>query len=155
MNLAVTLLLAAGLLQTPADFSGTWRMDESRSESPTYVEFVGPMTVTLKHTPAGLVVDTRRGDKTETIVYRMEGGDVALAGGSGAPGSRAYWSGSVLVTETVRSINGQTVRTKETRRLGPAGEMQMETLLIVEHGYTLQRGKNYNAAKDIFVKATR
>ena len=154
MNLAVTLLFAVGLVQTPADFSGTWRMDEARSESPTYVEFVGPMTVTLTHTPAGLVIDTRRGGKSETIVYRMENSDVALAGGSGAPGSRAYWNGEALITETVRSVNGQTVRTKETRQLGPAGEMQTETLLIVEHGYTLQRGKNYNAARDVFVKAT-
>lgn len=155
MNLVLTLLVAAGLIQTHPDFSGTWRMDESRSESPTYVEFVGPMTVTLKHTAAGLVIDTRRGDKSETIIYRMDPSDVALAGGSGIPGSRAYWDGSTLITETVRTINGQTVRTKETRRLGPAGEMQIETLLIVEHGYTLQRGKNYNAARDVFVKTVR
>jgi hypothetical protein len=60
----------------------------------------------------------------------------------------------MLVTEAVRDIQGQTVTTKETRRLNPDGnEMLVETMLVVQHGYSLRGTPNYGTGKDIFVRS--
>ena len=34
-----------------------------------------------------------------------------------------------------------------------AGELTVESLLIVEHGYTLRGSQNYGSGKDVFKKA--
>ena len=43
--------------------------------------------------------------------------------------------------------------TKEARRLGENGsEMLVETVLVVQHGYTLKGTQNYGAGKDVFTR---
>jgi len=60
-----------------------------------------------------------------------------------------YWEGPKLITETVRDVNGQTVRTKEVRVLEAAGsEMSVDTLLVVEHGYSQRGAQNYGSGKE-------
>ena len=57
--------------------------------------------------------------------------------------------------KTVRDVNGQTVRTKEVRVLEAAGtEMSVDTLLVVEHGYSQRGAQNYGSGKDIYKKQT-
>jgi len=54
----------------------------------------------------------------------------------------------------IRTISGQTVTTRETRRLSAGGdEMIVESVLVVQHGYTLSGTKNYGAGTDVFVRA--
>jgi hypothetical protein len=57
------------------------------------------------------------------------------------------------VTETQRTISGQTVTVKEVRSLGPGGaDMTVETTVIVQHGYSMSGAKNYSNSKDVFTK---
>lgn len=160
-SVLVTFLVALALsLTTPAqsrpDFSGTWTMDLARSESPTYPDFVGPVTLVISQTPAELRIETRRGSPpgTSTAIYQIrEVRDaprtVAREGGPGSP--IAYWDGTALVTEGVLSVQGKTVQTRERRTLDvAAAEMRVESILIVEHGYSLRGTKNYGKADDVF-----
>lgn len=153
------LALVAGLAtslsaQARPDFSGTWTMDEGRSESPTHEGFVGPVTWMIRQSPQELVIDVTRGAKTVTLTYRLY--EKAPAGApAGVPSYRGYWDGDKLVTETAQNIQGQTVTTREIRALESGGrEMRVERLIQVEHGYTLRGAQNYNTAKDLFKKVS-
>ena len=64
-----------------------------------------------------------------------------------------HWDGTTLVTEMVRSINGQTVTTRESRRLtADETEMLVDTVLVVQHGYSLKGTQNYGAGKDVYTR---
>jgi hypothetical protein len=57
------------------------------------------------------------------------------------------------VTESAREIQGSTVTTKQIHSLDRTGmEMTVETIVRVEHGYTIEGTKNFGAAKDVFKK---
>ena len=71
-----TFALVAGLSiglnpQARPDFSGTWTMDEARSESPTHEGFAGPVTWVIRQSPEELIVEVKRGPKTATFTYRI------------------------------------------------------------------------------------
>jgi hypothetical protein len=135
--------------QTRPDFSGTWAMDRTRSESAMQADPIGPTTVVITTLPAGLQIATTRDDKTATIVYKLDGSSSPIPGGT----ATSHWEGATLITETVREIQGQTVTTKESRRLAAGGsEMLVETLLVVQHGYTLKGTQNYGSGKDVFTR---
>jgi hypothetical protein len=58
-------------------------------------------------------------------------------------------------TETLGDVNGMTVRTKAVYALQASGtELTIESLVVVEHGYTLRGGKNYGSVKDVFKRMT-
>ncbi|HJZ73980.1 MAG TPA: hypothetical protein VKE51_19710 [Vicinamibacterales bacterium] len=130
------------------DFSGTWTMDRSRSESAMQADPIGPTTVAITQTPTGLEIATTRDGRTATIAYKLDGSPSPIPGGS----ATSHWEGATLVTETVRDIQGQTVTTKESRRLNDKGEMLVDTVLVVQHGYTLKGTQNYGAGKDVFTR---
>jgi hypothetical protein len=148
------LLICSLALPLPAhaqnrpDFAGTWSMDRSRSESAMQADPIGPTTVVISHTAAGLQIATTRDNRTATVVYKLDGSPSPIPGGT----ATSRWEGAALVTETVRDIQGQTVTTKESRRINEAGEMLVETVLVVQHGYTLKGTQNYGAGKDVFTR---
>jgi hypothetical protein len=162
IRLALTLI-ATTLFFPPAapraqqarpNFSGTWTMDQSRSESPHYPDFVGPVTLVITHTPTEMTIETRRGEKTSTVTYRVYDSENAPVGTTGNAASKSYWNGMTLVADGVRNVQDATVRTREIRSLDSTGEeMTVETTLIVEHGYTLAGTKNYGTGKDVFRKS--
>ena len=155
--LTLALLLPSRVpAQTKPDFSGTWTMDVSRSESPTYQEFVGPVTLVIRQTASELSIETRRGDKVETAVYKLHPSQTLTPALAGAPDARAFWRGMNLVSEAHRNINNVTVTAREVRSLNSsAAEMVVETIMEVQHGYTLSGTKNYGTAKDVFTRASR
>jgi hypothetical protein len=145
----VIAIPAAAQAQTRPDFSGTWSMDLSRSESAMQTDPIGPTTVAIEQTPTQLTMTTARDGKSTTVVYRLDGTPTQIPGGT----ATSRWNGSSLVTETVRTIQGQTVTTNETRHLNPAGdELLVESVLVVQHGYTLRGAQNYGAGKDVFTR---
>jgi hypothetical protein len=151
---AVLALTASPPAQSRPDFSGTWTLDESRSASATHDGFVSPVVWTIRQTADALTVDIRRGPRTSTLVYRIYPKRLIGAPADGALAHRAFWEGDRLVTETIQTIQGQTVITEETRALLPGGrEMQVDRIVKVEHGYTLRGAQSYNAAKDVFVRS--
>src|SRR5262245_10170275 len=151
-----TVLIAALAFPTAThaqgkpDFSGTWTMDQTRSESAVQSDPIGPVTVVIAQTPTELRVETTRKQGTSVITYKLDGSEIKIPGGT----AKTHWDGSTLVVEAVRDVQGQTVTTKETRRLsGDGNEMLVETMLVVQHGYSLRGTPNYGAGKDIFVRS--
>jgi hypothetical protein len=141
-----------GALQVPADFSGTWTMDLEHSESPHQGTGFEVPTLVIRQTPAAVSVETRRPSGTTTVNYTMSSAK-APEPGPATPG-RAYWDGAVLVTEGTRVVQGQTVSLRERRSLDATGrQMTVETLLVVQHGYSFRGGQNYGAAKDVYTRA--
>jgi hypothetical protein len=137
----------AGQAQPHPDFSGVWSMDLSRSESAMQTDPVGPTTVAIEQTSAELKLTTTRDGKSTTVIYRLDGAPGQIPGGT----ATSRWNGSSLVTEIVRTIQGQTVTVNETRRLNAArDELLVESVLVVQHGYSLQGVRNYGAGKDVF-----
>ncbi len=142
--------------QSKPDFSGTWTMDEARSESAHYPDFVGPVTVVITQTATALTVETTSGGKSRSISYRIVDAPrvqtATPAEGNGSAPFYSYWNGSSLVSETVQNVP-YTVRNKEVRTLSDDGrEMTVETTAIVEHGYTLSGTKNYGTGMDHYRK---
>lgn len=153
--LATLLLLSVSgpsLLAQRPDFSGKWTMDEKRSGSPTHDTFVSPVIWVVAQTPKTLSLDITRGPKTASLAYTMF--DKAPSADAGSPSYRAYWDGDRLVTETLQNIQGKTVTTREVLSMSPAGEMMVERVVEVEHGYTMKGAQNYSSVKDFFTKAT-
>jgi len=131
------------------DFSGTWSMDRSRSESAMQTDPIGPTTIVITQTPTSLQMAMTRDGRTASIAYRLDGAPSPIPGGT----ATSHWEGPTLVTETVRDIQGQTVTTKESRRLNENGsEMLVETVLVVQHGYTLKGTQNYSSGRDVFTR---
>jgi len=141
--------------QTRPDFSGNWVMDPARSQSAVQDEPIRSMTLVITQTAIDLMIETRRDDKQQTITYKPGSADSldAVNARSSLLSSTWYWDGPRLVTETLGDINGATMRTRQVHTLDPSGaEMTVETLVVVEHGYTLRGAQNYGVGKDIFRK---
>lgn len=152
VGIALVLPLAA-LAQERPDLSGTWVMDVERSESATQDGHSGPITYVIQQTPDSLVIETRRGERSGKVTYKLAASEKLAGPMEGVPASRAYWDGVKLVTETARPVQGQTVTTKEVRYLSGGAEMTVESILEVEHGYTLRGVKTFGTARDIFKKS--
>ncbi len=155
--LTAFLLLPLALhAQTPRDFSGSWKMDLSRSQSAQQGEAIKTVSFVITQSAAQIRIETRRGNEKEDVLYpltRSRASASPAAGASGQP--EAYWDGDRLVTETQRPVNGYTVTVKEARTLAPSGaEMTVETTVIVQHGYSMPGAKNYGTSKDVFTRAT-
>ncbi len=149
---ALALVVPGGDLQGPPDFSGTWTMDLERSESAQQGDAFEAPTLVITQAPGTVAIETRRKSGTSTARYAMSTAK-APEPGPATPG-RAYWDGAVLVTEGTRLVQGQTVSLRERRSLDAAGrEMTVETLIVVQHGYSFRGAQNYGAAKDIYRKA--
>jgi hypothetical protein len=135
--------------QGKPDFSGTWTMDQSRSESANQGEPIGPVTVVISQTESELRIETTRLQSKTTAVYKLDGSESRIAGGT----ATTHWDGTTLVIEAVLDVQGAAVTTRETRRLGAGGnEMLVETVVLVQHGYSFP--SNYHGAgRNVFVKA--
>ena len=152
---AGTALSPIGAAQQRPDFSGTWTLDEANSDSATHQSFVGPVTWIIRQSPRQLVVEIKRGPKAMTLTFAIYDKPPGAAA-TGVPSYIGYWKDDALVTETAQNIRGQTVTTREIRKLQADGQqMVVERTVQVEHGYTLRRGQNYSTARDLFIKGAR
>ena len=138
--------------QPKPDFSGTWQMDATRSDSAVQSEPIGPMTVVITQTASEIRLETttRRGTTTDVCKFgRAEDIPTTEAG-------IARWRGDTLVIDIVREVSGQSVTMQQLRTLTGGGkEMIVETIVNVQHGYSQLGAKTYGAGKDVFVRATR
>jgi hypothetical protein len=138
--------------QPKPDFSGTWHMDATRSDSAVQSEPIGPMTVVITQTPSDIRLETttRRGKTIDVCKF---------SGAEGIPTPEAgiaRWRGDTLVLDIVRDVRGQSVTIQQLRTLTAGGkEMVVESIVNVQHGYTQLGAKTYGAGKDVFVRVTR
>lgn len=153
--LVAVIVVAAGTsgvvhAQSKPNFTGTWKMDATRSESAMQDQPIGPVTLVISHTDSELRLQTIRIGGTTTVVYRLDGSDSALKDGK----SRTRWEGDRLVTESQREIQGQTVTTKESRRLVAGdSEMEVESEVLVHHGYSLSGARVGTKGRDVYMRA--
>jgi hypothetical protein len=156
ITLVGLVLMRVPYAQSKPDFSGTWTMDEARSVSAHYPDFVGPVVVVITQTPNEITVETKRGPKSSVLTYRIVEAQPTPAGATSvtpAEPFKAYWDGARLVSEGLREVPS-TVRSKEVRTLSGNGrEMTVETTVIVDHGYTEAGAQTYATGKDVFTKA--
>jgi hypothetical protein len=155
----IAVLVQSGLAaQGPPDFSGTWTMDLSRSESAAQGPAIGPVTVAIQQTSGELRIDTTRSGNTETVRY-LPAGMKPLSAEERVGTFR--WEGSTLITNLNTHINNQAVTFQEVRSLNPARtEMAVEVTLTVQHGYTTggtsvvqSNASNTSTGKDVYLKA--
>ena len=155
---AVTIALTVLLQSTGAptsDFLGTWTMDEGRSDSAQQEKFVSPMSLVISRADATLIIETRRGDQVETIKYVIENAP-ETPGVVGAGTRRAYWDGQKLVTEGAGNLQGQTVSVRAVRTLNADGtEMTVESMVAVQHGYTLRGAQTYAKVRDVYTRSVK
>ena len=111
-------------------------------------EPIGPVTLVITQTPIALRIDTTRVDGTSTVTYTLGGSENKIPTGT----ARTHWEGTTLVTEATHDVKGQTVTTKTSRSLNAADELLVETILVVQHGYTLRGTPNWGAAKDVYTR---
>ena len=138
--------------QGKPDFSGTWKMDPSRSESAAQSEPIGPVTLVIEQTANELRIETTRTQGSSAVTYKLDGSETKIPSGT----ATTHWDGMMLVTEVVRSLQGQAVTTKESRSLTADGnEMLVQMALVVQHGYqnNVVGASNYAAAKDVYVRS--
>ncbi len=161
MRHAVVLLVYASLVlpsstaaQTSPTFSGRWTMDPARSASAVQNHPVTSKSMIVEQTPTEVTIVRTNEDRTFTTRYRAGAPGKFLAGGDPDINGIWYMDGPRLVTETAGTVSDKTVSTKEIFSLDQtSGELWVETLAVVEHGYTLRGAKNYATGKDVYTKA--
>ena len=147
-SLTLALSLSQSIPASRPDFSGTWTMDRSRSQSSEST------TLTITQNATQITIDTQSAGKTSTRKFAFEVSPHPASETLSAGHSHASWDGTILVNETVGTISGQTVSLRQLRYLNAAAtEMTVESVTIVQHGYSVKGGKNYTTAKDVYVRA--
>jgi hypothetical protein len=141
--------------QDSPNFTGTWHMDAGRSEAAAQETPIHSMVVTIRQSADELQIETTTNGVAETNTYRT---NAARPTDNDGRRPTFRWDGSKLITTLYKEIGKQMIDITETRSLNPAGEMMVETTLVVQHGYegtsrnTGDQPKNYATAKNVFVK---
>jgi hypothetical protein len=153
MSLLLTLVLSVAHAQTASapttDFSGTWRMDPERSATAVQVEPVGPVTLVVTQTPNEVTVQTTTSGRTSTEVYRFDADGVVSAPGQAI----AQWRDGALELAAVQTVSGQSVTLRQTWRLNQGGaELQVDSVLNVQHGYTATGAQVAGTGRDVYVR---
>jgi hypothetical protein len=147
---ALSLALVLPAVADPPDFTGTWRMDPARSVTAVQGEpAITSVTLVVAHEPDQVTVRTETPRGATTDVYRFTGGREASAPGR----SIARWEGDVLELSAVRTISGQSVSVRQSWRLdSESGELHVESVLNVQHGYSSAGARVYGTGQDVYVR---
>ena len=145
LSLATAVAIAmpmAPMAQDKPSFAGTWTFDASKSDAPPAGRGGrgggrgGRGLGALGGGPTGPVVIAQ--SETEitigAVTYKLDG-STSSVGRGGAAQAKARWDGAALVIETTRDLRGNTITTKEVRRLAPgAKEMTVEITVNAPRG---------------------
>ena len=150
--MTILTLPVAAVGQTRPDFSGTWRLDLSRSNSAAHSAAAREVTLEITQTATEIRIRTITDQGASTLAYGIAQAEApALAATTGVPTAR--WAGTTLLTDVIRDIRGQSVTVQQTRQLSPdANEMIVDSIVNVQHGYTLKDAQTYGASRDVFVR---
>jgi hypothetical protein len=154
----VALLVYVLLSQAPLpDFTGEWKMVAARSGSPLQTPPVTEMVFVIQQQTDQIAIESRTGnDKPIQVTYPLVPAPKPPADPLGAGLKRAYWDGRRLVIEQGGTISGQTVSLKQSLTMdSESGDLIVERLVIVQHGYTQRGAQNYSTVKDVFARASQ
>ncbi|MCM3878927.1 MAG: hypothetical protein ND807_02355 [Vicinamibacterales bacterium] len=146
VGVALAALVAAPALsqaQAKADFSGTWTLNQEKSD-PAPARGGGggggrgggrgggvAAQMTIKQAPTQLSIDRTMGQGTVSMVYKLDGSESTYAMGMGEAKSKAMWEGTKLVITTAQTMPGRdggagmTMQVKEIYSLD-AGALTIE-----------------------------
>lgn len=148
--LASCLVLSPLLAQDRPNLTGTWTLDPNRSES-LASGAPPPATLVIQHGANELTIEAVRGSARDLTIYFFERMPPSPA--DNAKVGKWSWDGSRLVTDRITAIQGQTVTARQVYSLASSGaELNVETIVEVQHGYTLRGTKNYATAKDVYLR---
>jgi hypothetical protein len=129
---ATSLFLAASEAQAATNFSGEWKMNPGKSD-------FGPvpapelLTRTIKHDDPLLEISTHQkgaqGESTTQLKYTTDGKECINKLPTGDAKGTAKWQGDNLVVESVREVQGNQIKAKETWTLSGGGKV----LTILNH----------------------
>ena len=149
----VVLLPPLARGQDRANLTGTWTMVPERSESPAQDPPVRSIVLDISQSDATLTVNANRDGKTTATSYPVDNTRTPAAGTVGAGTTRAYWEGPRLVAWRAGNVQGQTVSIRDTYELNAdKSELVVETMVEIQHGYTMKGAKNYATSRDVFTK---
>jgi hypothetical protein len=154
---AAVLLSASAPGALPADYSGTWALDPTRSDSTTQSEPAEPITRIITMGPSEVSIERREGAYSRTFNYRVDGFPTISTVGSDRTVATLRWDGPKLVTETVY-LGANPLAETEVHTLSSDGrEMIVEiTLLLVEgfgdDGAETRAGVQAGSGKDTYVR---
>ena len=124
--------------ESPANFSGTWELDKSRSVLPSRASALpGDLTLVIDHQGETLRIERRASmmgmHRTITSTYYTDGREASNLTPRGETViSRSHWEGTSLVTllrgTLTRDGKTETVETTDVRRLSEDGK-----LLVVDN----------------------
>ena len=148
MCLGLALGVAPALGQDRPDFSGVWEMDMERSETPRLVPDPEPVTILIVQSDTHLVKEIRRGGTAQVLTYLLSGSATSL---EGTAETRTSWEGSDLVARIDWRIAETAVTTLERHRLLESGELEIDSSIAVQHGYSTAQSYS-EPSTDRFVK---
>jgi len=146
----------------PGDFTGTWTMDPTRSESAHQDVPTGTATLVIRLTDSELSMETTRNEADkpfhEILTFRLDGSETSGTGDGGVRVTgKAHWDGPKLVVETSRNVQDSTVTTLYVHTLSAnRRDLTIDKTLTVQHGY--QGGNSAPTTghgKDVFVRASQ
>ncbi|HEX5475989.1 MAG TPA: hypothetical protein VFX12_15120 [Vicinamibacterales bacterium] len=144
----VVALAMMGYAQQKPDFSGTWTLDQEKSEMGQGGGgrmMMGGGSMTIKQTADALTVERQgRGGNTMSTEYKLDGteSDVPMGRG-GTAKAKAHWDGSTLVIETTGEGPNGPMTQKSSYSLAADGTLVVEST-----------GRNGNTRKLVYKKAS-
>lgn len=152
---AVFALASPAGAQTRPDFSGTWKLDLTRSDFAAQVPSPGPVTLEIVQSPTEIRIVSTTSRGSNTMTYALGASDEpSLANSTATPVAR--WQSDALLTNSLRDIRGQSVTVQQSRRLSADGsEMTVESIVNVQHGYTATGAQIYGSSRDVFVRVAK
>ena len=132
--LTAALVAAATLLYAQApDFSGTWKLDETKSRVVATAGITGlipagaPKTLHITQSANGTIVIESQINEAHARIYRPGKETATPAGQGGAVTATSKWEGASLVVEgALKTANGDTTAIREKLSLGAGGTLTME-----------------------------
>jgi hypothetical protein len=116
---ALVVLPTWSSAQTKPDFSGTWTLDESKSDPAPARRGGGgggrgggrgggvAQSMTIKQTPAQLSIDRTTPQGSQTAIYKLDGSESANTMGLGEAKTKSSWDGAKLVMMTTQTGPGR------------------------------------------------
>ena len=136
MRVIVTAVLvtAAAILNAQApDFSGTWKLDETKSRVVATAGITGlipagaPKTLHITQSANGTIVIESQINEAHARIYHPGKETATPAGQGGAVTATSKWEGQSLVVEgALKTANGDTTTIREKLSLGAGGTLTME-----------------------------
>ena len=149
LAVVVSLTVVSAYAQNKPNFSGSWRLDPSRSDAAAHADTPGPVTVAIEQSDTHLQIVTTTSRGTTRVKYAFRSVDAPAREGT----PMAQWRGDALLTDVIRDVSGQSVTVQQTRNLRADGnEMVVESVVNVQHGYSATGAKVYGASTDVFVR---